>query len=176
MAGEAPPGYSSGGMVTKLEAARIALAAGCRMAIASGKQDHALAALDKGARCSWFVPAAEPMAARKRWIAGSLKPVGTLTIDRGAAAALASGKSLLPAGITDIAGSFERGDAVLVKGPDGTVLARGLIAYGADDARRIAGHKSGDIEQLLGYRGRVEMIHRDDLVVESLAAELEGQK
>jgi glutamate 5-kinase len=175
MAGEAPPGYSSGGMVTKLEAARIALAAGCRMAIASGKRDHPLAALDQGARCTWFVPPAEPMAARKRWIAGSLKPVGTLVVDRGAVTALASGKSLLPAGITEIAGNFERGDAVLVRGPDGTVLGRGLIAYGAEDARRIAGHKSGDIENLLGYRGRVEMIHRDDLVIESLSAELEGQ-
>jgi glutamate 5-kinase len=176
MAGEAPPGYSSGGMVTKLEAARIALAAGCRMAIASGKQDHALASLDQGARCSWFVPAAEPMAARKRWIAGSLKPVGSLTIDRGAIAALAAGKSLLPAGVTEISGNFERGDAVLVKGPDGALLGRGLIAYGSQDASRIAGHKSGDIENLLGYRGRVEMIHRDDLVIETLSAELEGQK
>ena len=174
MAGEAPPGYSSGGMVTKLEAARIALAAGCRMAISNGRGDHPLKALEGGARCSWFVPSAEPMAARKRWIAGSLKPVGTLTIDRGAVAALASGKSLLPAGVTDVSGSFERGDSVLVRGPDHALLGRGLIAYGAEDARRIAGHKSGDIERLLGYRGRVEMIHRDDLVIEGLATELDA--
>ena len=172
MAGEAPPGYSSGGMVTKLEAARIALAAGCRMAIANGRAAHPLAALDRGARCSWFVPSAEPMAARKRWIAASLNPVGALTIDRGAVAALASGKSLLPAGVTEVSGAFERGDAVLVRGPDQALLGRGLIAYGAEDARRIAGHKSGDIERLLGYRGRVEMIHRDDLVIEGLSAEL----
>jgi len=173
MAGEAPPGYSSGGMVTKLEAARIALAAGCRMAIANGRAPHALAGLDGGARATWFVPSAEPRTARKRWIAGALKPVGTLTVDRGAMAALASGKSLLPAGVTDVAGAFERGDAVLVRGPDQQLLGRGLIAYGAEDARRIAGHKSGDIERLLGYRGRVEMIHRDDLVIEGLSAELD---
>lgn len=167
MAGEAPPGYSSGGMVTKLEAGRIALAAGCRMAIANGKRMNPIAALEQDARCTWFLPADEPRTMRKRWIAASVKPVGRLTIDAGAVKALAGGSSLLPAGIRAVEGEFERGDAVLVLGPDGRVVARGLSAYGSDDARRIMGHRSGEIEELLGYRGRDEMIHRDDLVVES---------
>ena len=167
MAGEAPPGYSSGGMVTKLEAARVAVAAGCAMAIAAGTQPHPLSAILKGGRCTWFVPSEQPLTARKRWIAGSLKPVGTLVIDDGAAAALARGKSLLPAGVIAAEGGFERGDAVLIARRDGTVVGRGLSAYASADARRILGHKSREIEALLGYRGRGEMVHRDDLVLES---------
>jgi len=166
MAGAAPPGYSSGGMVTKLAAAKIALAAGCRMAIAHGRADHALSALSRGARCTWFVPAAEPLTARKGWIAGKLDTAGAITLDAGAAGALARGKSLLPAGVIAVDGQFQRGDAVLVRGPDGATLGRGLIAYSAEDARRIMGHKSREIEALLGYRGRDEMIHRDDLVLD----------
>lgn len=166
MAGEAPPGYSSGGMVTKLEAGRIALAAGCRMAIADGKAANPLGRLDAGERCTWFVPPAEPRTQRKRWIAGHVKPVGRLVVDAGARAALSAGKSLLPAGVVRVEGSFERGDAVLVVGPSGEALGRGLVAYAAADASRIAGHKSGEIEALLGYRGRDEMIHRDDLAIE----------
>jgi glutamate 5-kinase len=165
MAGQAPPGYSSGGMVTKLVAAKIALAAGCRMAIALGKQPNPLAALAGGGRATWFVPQSEPKTARKRWIAGSLMPVGVLTVDDGALKALLAGKSLLPAGVSAIEGEFERGDPVVVKSADGRELARGLCAYSAADARRIRGHKSGEIERLLGYRGRDEMIHRDDLVL-----------
>jgi glutamate 5-kinase len=165
MAGEAPPGYSSGGMVTKLAAARIAIGAGCRMAIADGRRHNPLAALADGARCSWFLPAAGPLTARKAWIAGSLKPVGTLTVDDGALAALKAGKSLLPAGIVEIEGSFERGDAVRIIDRAGREVARGLCAYSAADARAIKGHKSREIEGLLGYRGRDEMIHRDDLVL-----------
>jgi len=164
MAGAALNVDSSGGMVTKIAAARIALQAGCRMAIASGKAAHPLARLADGARCTWFVSQAEPQTARKRWIAGSLKPDGTLTVDEGAARALRAGKSLLPAGVTQIEGRFERGDAVVVRDPAGLELARGLTAYSADDARRISGHRSSEIEQILGYRGREEMIHRDDLV------------
>jgi glutamate 5-kinase len=166
MAGEAPPGYSSGGMVTKLAAAKIALAAGCRMAIAQGRADHALAAVESGQRCTWFLPQAEPLTARKGWIAGRLNPSGAITLDAGAVRALAQGRSLLPAGVIAVDGAFERGDTVSVRGPDGTALGRGLVAYSAVDARRIMGHKSREIEALLGYRGRDEMIHRDDLVMD----------
>src|SRR5262249_6271724 len=147
-------------------AARIAIGAGCRMAIADGRGIHALAAIAQGARCSWFLPAATPRTARKKWIAGALKPVGSLTVDEGALRALAAGKSLLPAGVVAVAGSFERGDAVRVLDQAGREVARGLSAYSAADAERIMGHKSREIEALLGYRGRDEMIHRDDLVVE----------
>jgi glutamate 5-kinase len=165
MGGAAPQGYSSGGMVTKLAAARIALAAGCRMVIAEGHGLHPLAAIEQGARCTWFLPAAEPRTARKRWIAGTLNPMGALVVDDGAAAALKRGTSLLPAGVVAVEGSFERGDAIIVRNGDGREVARGLSAYSSADARAIAGHKSGEIEAILGYRGRHEMIHRDDLVV-----------
>jgi glutamate 5-kinase len=165
MAGEAPPGYSSGGMVTKLAAARVALGAGCRMAIADGRRMNPIQAVADGAACSWFLPAANPLTARKKWIAGSLKPEGTLAVDDGALAALKAGKSLLPAGVTRVDGSFERGDAVRVVDGAGREVARGLSAYSAADAARIKGHKSREIEALLGYRGRDEMIHRDDLVL-----------
>jgi glutamate 5-kinase len=165
MAGDSGSSLSSGGMVTKLVAARIALAAGCRMVIAQGATLHPLAAVEAGARATWFIPAAEPRTARKRWIAGTLNPVGALTVDDGAAAALSRGRSLLPAGVVAVDGSFERGDAVVVRGRDGREIARGLSAYSSGDARAIAGHKSGEIAALLGYRGRDEMIHRDDLVV-----------
>lgn len=165
MAGKPRTAAGSGGMVTKLDAARVAMAAGCRLAIANGRGLHPLAALNNGKACTWFVPTAEPRTARKRWIAGSLKPVGRLVIDDGAARALAGGKSLLPAGITAVEGNFERGDPVVVKSANGTELGRGLCAYCAEDARRIAGHKSGEIEEILGYRGREEVIHRDDLAL-----------
>ena len=165
MAGPATIGYSSGGMVTKLHAARIALGAGCRMAIADGRRMNPLAAIAAGLPCSWFMPSAEPLTARKTWIAGSLQPVGTLVVDAGALAALKAGKSLLPAGVTRVEGEFERGDAVRVVNPEGHEVARGLSAYSAADARAIKGHKSREIEALLGYRGRDEMIHRDDLVL-----------
>jgi glutamate 5-kinase len=165
MAGNAPPGSSSGGMVTKLAAARIALAAGCRMAISKGEALHPLAAIDQGGRATWFIPSAEPLTARKRWIAGSVKLSGALVVDEGAASALKRGTSLLPAGVKAVEGSFERGDAVSVRSQDGKELARGLSAYSSGDAAAIAGHKSGEIEAILGYRGRDEMIHRDDLVL-----------
>ncbi len=165
MAGEAPAGYSSGGMVTKIVAAKIALAAGCRMAIALGSGAHPLVALEDGAPCTWFVPKAGPTTARKRWIAGALKPVGALVVDDGARAALAAGKSLLPAGVVAVDGRFQRGDPVVVRDRQGREVARGLSAYSSADALRIRGHKSREIEQILGYRGRDEMIHRDDLVL-----------
>jgi len=166
MAGAVRPGDSSGGMVTKLAAARIALGAGCHMVIADGRVTHPLSGLARaGAPCTWFLAQANPLTARKRWIAGALQPSGTLYVDAGAAGALAAGKSLLPAGVVRVSGAFGRGDAVLVAGPDGREVARGLTAYAAADAARIAGHKSREIEALLGYRGREEMIHRDDLVL-----------
>ncbi len=167
MAGVAASEMSNGGMVTKLMAGRIAMAAGCRMAIADGRPVGALAALIDGtARCSWFLPEASPLSARKKWIKGSLKTAGALTVDDGAVRALSAGKSLLPAGVTTIEGEFKRGDVVDVKDRAGRVLARGLVAYAAEDARRIAGRKSAEIERLLGFRGRDEIVHRDDLVVE----------
>ena len=167
MAGTAASEMSNGGMVTKLMAGRIAMAAGCRMAIADGRAVGALGALIEGkARCSWFLPEASPLSARKKWIKGSLKTAGSLVVDDGAVRALSSGKSLLPAGVTAIDGEFRRGDVVDVKDRKGRVLARGLVAYAAEDARRIAGRRSAEIERLLGFRGRDEMVHRDDLVVE----------
>lgn len=166
MADKAPPGYSSGGMVTKLDAAKIAMAAGCRMVITDGKPMRPLAAIDDGARCTWFLPSAEPRTARKRWIAGAVNTAGAITIDDGAVRALNDGKSLLPAGVTGVDGTFQRGDAILVRGSDGRTLGRGLVAYSAADARLIIGYKSREIEARLGYRGRDEMIHRDDLVLD----------
>lgn len=165
MAGAAPPGYSSGGMVTKLAAARIATGGGCHMVIAQGRDLNPLARIQKGGRCTWFVSQVEPQTARKRWIAGSLKPMGAVAIDAGALKALKAGKSLLPAGVTAVEGRFERGDAVIVRDSHGREVARGLVAYADDDARRIMGYNSKDIEGLLGYRGREELIHRDDLVL-----------
>lgn len=164
MAGDTAGDDGSGGMITKIEAARVALQAGCRLAISDGRDLHPLKRLLDGERATWFLPQGEPHTARKRWIAGSLKPVGTIVVDQGAARALARGKSLLPAGVTEVIGSFERGDPVIVAGADGTEIARGLIAYGSADAQRIRGRQSDEIEGILGYRGREEMIHRDDLV------------
>ncbi|MCO6414948.1 glutamate 5-kinase [Siccirubricoccus sp. KC 17139] len=165
MGGEPPPGYSSGGMRTKLIAARIATGAGCAMAIALGKRDNPLRAMEEGAPCTWFLPAPEGRTARKRWIAGSLAPLGSLTVDEGAARALSRGSSLLPAGVRGVEGQFHRGDPVSVRDATGRELARGLSAYDAEDAGRIAGHRSEEIEAILGWRGRDEIVHRDDLVL-----------
>jgi glutamate 5-kinase len=165
-AGDPGSGMGSGGMVTKLQAARIAMAAGCRMAVAPGQPMHPLRAITTGGRCTWFLPKDEPLTARKQWIAGAVKPQGTLLVDAGARRALAKGGSLLPAGVTAVEGEFQKGDAVLVKDLEGHAVARGLAAYSAEDARRIIGRKSGDFESLLGYRGRDEIIHRDDMVLE----------
>ena len=165
MAGPSNPLSGSGGMVTKLAAAKIAMAAGCHMVIADGTGLNPLAAVIAGARCTWFVPASNPKTQRKQWIAASLKPAGCLVIDAGALSALNNGKSLLPAGVVAVEGDFGRGDPISVRGPEGVEVARGLCAYSAADARRIAGHKSREIEGLLGYRGREEIIHRDDLAM-----------
>ncbi len=165
MGGEPPPGYSSGGMRTKLVAARIATQAGCAMAIALGSIANPIQAVADGARCTWFLPAPEGRSARKRWIAGSLQPLGALSVDAGAARALLAGSSLLPAGVRGVEGAFDRGDPVEVRDLSGLLLGRGLSAYSADDMRRIAGHRSEEIEAVLGWRGRDEAIHRDDLVL-----------
>jgi glutamate 5-kinase len=163
MAGLAGSGLSRGGMRTKLEAGKIATHAGTHMVIASGRVDNPLAAIAHG-RCTWFLTPANPVTARKKWIAGSLEPKGTLHIDAGAVAALKRGKSLLPAGVKKIEGAFSRGDAVVIRGPDGEV-GRGLTAYDAEDAAKIMGKSSSDILLILGFSGRVEMVHRDDLVM-----------
>jgi glutamate 5-kinase len=165
MAGAAPSELSRGGMQTKIEAARIATHAGTHMVIASGRRDHPLRAVAEGARCTWFLTAANPVTARKRWIAGALEPKGSLVIDAGAVAALRGGKSLLPAGVIGVDGGFARGDAVIIRDPAGVEVARGLCAYDVDDARKIKGRSSNDIASILGFRGRTEMVHRDDLVV-----------
>jgi glutamate 5-kinase len=165
MAGKSGSNFGSGGMVTKIEAAKIALVGGAHMAICSGRIERPLARLEDGGPCTWFSSKASPVAARKKWIAGTLEPCGTLIVDDGAVAALCAGKSLLPAGVADITGQFTRGDAVRIVNRQGAEIARGLCAYDCADAARICGHKSREIEQILGYRGRDEMIHRDDLVV-----------
>ena len=165
MAGGSASDVGSGGMTTKIAAARIALDAGCHMCIASGHPLNPLKKVEGGARCTWFIPAATPATARKQWIAGALKPAGVLTIDAGAAGALRRGRSLLPAGVTAVTGSFERGDAVDVAGTDGRIIARGLTAYSSSDVARIMGQRSSAIEGLVGFRGRDEVVHRDDLVL-----------
>ncbi|MFZ1105297.1 MAG: glutamate 5-kinase [Hyphomicrobiaceae bacterium] len=165
MAGSAGSELSRGGMVTKIEAGRIALSSGTNMAIASGKVLHPLRALSGGAPCTWFLAHSDPVTARKRWIAGQLEPRGSVEIDAGAERALLSGKSLLPAGVTRVDGTFERGDAVIIRGADGRELGRGLIAYARADAARIIGRKSGEIAALLGHAGRTELVHRDDMVL-----------
>ncbi|HLH97728.1 MAG TPA: glutamate 5-kinase [Xanthobacteraceae bacterium] len=165
MAGAAGSELSRGGMQTKIEAGKIATRAGTHMVIASGRVPHALDAIERGAACTWFLTAANPVTARKKWISGSLEPKGTLSIDAGAVAALRRGKSLLPAGVLRVDGQFARGDAVIIRGPDGEEIGRGLVAYDADDASRIKGRSSADILLILGYVGRTEMVHRDHLVV-----------
>jgi len=165
VAGDAASELSRGGMRTKIEAAKIATTGGTHMLIASGKIEHPLQAVADGGRCTWFLTPANPVTARKRWIAGSLEPKGTLTIDAGAVNALRVGKSLLPAGVTRVDGQFARGDAVVVRGPDAREIGRGLVAYDAEDAERIKGRSSPDVMAILGISGRSEMIHRDDLVV-----------
>jgi glutamate 5-kinase len=165
MAGSAGSELSRGGMVTKIEAGRIALASGANMAITSGTILHPLRALDCGAACTWFLAPSDPVTARKRWIAGQLEPKGQLVIDAGAERALLSGKSLLPAGVRRAEGTFERGDAVVIRAADGRELGRGLVAYAQADAARIMGKKSGEIATILGFEGRAELIHRDDMVL-----------
>jgi glutamate 5-kinase len=164
IAGESVSGMGRGGMASKIVAAKMATAAGCEVLIAKGGTD-AIHAIRSGARFTRVLANTTPAAARKRWIAGGLNPQGSLMIDDGAVRALSDGKSLLPAGIKGVEGSFGRGDAVVVRDARGREIARGLVAYGAVDAERIAGKRTADIAAILGYRGRDEMIHRDDLAM-----------
>jgi len=165
MAGGAASELSRGGMMTKIEAGKIATSGGATMLIANGTRLHPIRAVREGARCTWFLSPSTPVTARKRWIGGTLEPRGTLTVDDGAATAMRAGKSLLPAGVRRVEGSFNRGDCVVVRAADGGEIARGLVAYDAVDAVQIAGRSTRDIEAVLGYAGRKEIIHRDDLVM-----------
>lgn len=166
MAGAAPEGFSSGGMITKVAAAKIALGGGCHMVLAEGHSLNPVRRLLEGGRRTWFVASANPRTARKRWIAGSLKSAGELIVDEGAVIALGKGSSLLPAGVVKVSGRFGRGDLVTLRDVEGKEIGRGLVAYSHGDAMRIAGHKTGEIEEVLGYRGRDEIIHRDDLALD----------
>jgi len=165
MAGDPVSGLSKGGMKTKLLAAKTAVAGGCAMAIMEGSVFRPLKALADGANRTWFLPEGDPQAARKRWIA-AMKPKGEVRLDAGAALALGGGKSLLPAGVTAVSGIFGRGEPVLILGPDGAALGKGLIRYTAAEARAIAGHKSAEIAAILGYAGRAALVHRDDMVLD----------
>lgn len=160
-------GVSKGGMESKIAAAKIATAAGAAVIIANGHVAHPLRAMGSSARTTLFVPRVSPAQARKRWIAGGLSAEGAIIIDAGAERALRGGKSLLPVGVKKVSGAFQRGDAVVVKSEDGREVGRGLVAYDAEDARRLIGRRTVEIESILGYRGRDEMIHRDDLAMTS---------
>ncbi len=165
MAGDAGTELSKGGMKTKIEAGKIALAAGINMVITTGKVMHPLRAISDGSKVTWFLANSDPVTAKKRWIAGQLEPRGTVHIDAGAEKALISGKSLLPAGVRRVEGTFDRGDAVIIRAADGRELGRGLSAYTRPEAELIIGHKSGDIARLLGYEGTPELVHRDDMAL-----------
>jgi len=171
MGGGSRSGFGRGGMATKLAAAKIATAAGAHLCIAAGHSAHPVRRIEDGERCTWFLRSSTPLAARKQWIAGTIDPPGALTIDAGALQALRGGKSLLPAGVVAISGSFDRGDTVRVITPDGLQVACGLVAYADGDAARILGKRSSEIEAILGFRGRDEMIHRDDLVLPQPSAD-----
>lgn len=165
MAGGSSSAVGTGGMTTKVVAAKIAVGAGCHMCVALGRELHPVQRIAEGARCTWFYPSASPGTMRKQWIAGTLQPAGELFVDDGAVAALRRGKSLLPAGVTRVAGIFQRGDALIVRDTEGKEIARGLVAYSSADAERLRGRKSTEIDALLGFHGRAEIIHRDDLVL-----------
>ena len=165
MAGETRSDIGSGGMATKVQAARIATHAGCSTIIASGAVDHPLQMLSDGGRCTVFRAEGTPATARKQWLAGVLEVRGEFRIDHGAAKALHSGNSLLPVGVVEVLGNFKRGDVVTVVGPNGIELGRGLTEYSDADASLLKGCQSEQIEEKLGYRGRSVMIHRDELVL-----------
>ncbi len=165
MAGAAASEFSRGGMRTKLDAGKIATTAGTAMIITSGARQNPLTAIERGERFTLFQPSRSPVKGYKSWIAGQLEPAGRLTVDAGAVRALLQGKSLLPAGVKLVSGNFSRGDTVAVLSPDGLEVARGLVAYDAADAVRIAGLKTAEIDAVLGYQARSAMVHRDDLVM-----------
>ncbi len=164
MAGDPISAMSKGGMKTKLLAAKTAVAGGCAMAIMEGSVLRPLTALAMGANRTWFVAKGDPQAARKRWI-NAMKPRGELVLDAGAVHAMTAGKSLLPAGVTQVSGTFGRGDPVAILSPEGVILGKGLVRYTAAEAKQIAGHRSSEIEAILGYPGRAALVHRDDMVI-----------
>lgn len=165
LAGTSATEFGSGGMITKLLAARICMQAGCATVIASGRRSYPVQAIEEGAPCTWFLPARTPRQARKQWIAGTLVPRGSVTIDDGAEQALRAGSSLLPVGIIEVSGDFQTGDAVIVRSRTGRDLGRGLVAYSSEEARRIRGRRSEELAGVLGYSGRDELIHRDNLAI-----------
>ncbi|MDX1739135.1 MAG: glutamate 5-kinase, partial [Alphaproteobacteria bacterium] len=165
MAGDAPVGISTGGMVTKLLAAKIAVQGGCAMVISRGDRLNPVAHILEGGICSWFLSDVKPRAARKRWIAGSLAPQGSVTVDSGAVNALLAGKSLLPAGVVSVAGQFERGDPIRVIDVSGKHLATGLTAFSNEDTALILGKHSSEVKEILGIDRKLEVIHRDDLAI-----------
>ncbi|MGD9783464.1 MAG: glutamate 5-kinase [Hyphomicrobiaceae bacterium] len=165
MAGDAGTELSKGGMKTKIEAGKIARAAGCDMIIASGKVMNPLAAIGSGCAATWFLAPSDPVTAKQRWISGQLEPKGLVVVDDGAQKALTAGKSLLPAGVRSVSGSFDRGDVVIIRSENGHELGRGLIAYSRADADRIVGKRSREIADILGFAGRDELIHRDDMAL-----------
>lgn len=166
IAGDALAGVSTGGMKSKIEAARIATESGVHMMIAKGADDHALRNVCEGAaRATIFMASGQPRSARQKWILAHVKPKGTITLDEGACKALLSGKSLLPAGVRQVDGVFERGDAVKICDFKGSALGIGICAYDGESTRLIAGRKSAEISQILGYSRGDELVHRDDLVL-----------
>ena len=165
MAGGARSASSNGGMITKLQAARIATSSGCTMAITLGAPLHPIKALRDGARATWFSASETPANARKRWLSGMLHPAGAVLVDAGAVVALRAGKSLLPAGAKAIVGAFERGDLVEILDEEGARIAKGLIAYANDDAQKILGRKSSEIAEIVGFQGRAALVHADDIVL-----------
>lgn len=171
MADGAGSSVGTGGMATKLMAARLCMEAGCDMSIALGSELHPLTRMEKTGEGTWFLADKTPISARKAWIGGSIKPRGTFILDAGAVKALDKGKSLLPAGIKSVKGTFERGDAVVLEDENGLFLGKGLTAYNARDAKAIAGKHSNEIESILGYHGPDEIIHRDDLFTEKRGSE-----
>ena len=167
MAGPSRSDIGSGGMRTKIEAAKIATAAGCSVIIASGGSGRILSELDDPSiRCTWFAAQQSPVAARKRWIGSNLRLDGSLVLDTGAHQALLGGKSLLPAGVIRAIGHFDRGDAVTLISESGEKVGAGICAYSSADIDRIKGHKTSEIVSILGYVGREEVVHRKDLVLQ----------
>ncbi len=165
MAGDAGTELSKGGMKTKIEAAKIARAAGCDMVIASGKVMHPLQAISEGCAATWFIAPSDPVTAKQRWISGQLEPKGVVVVDHGAEKAILAGKSLLPAGVKSVMGTFDRGDVVIIRNETGHEVGRGLVAYAKTDAERIIGKRSAVITEILGFEGRAELIHRDDMAL-----------
>ncbi|MCH2547713.1 MAG: glutamate 5-kinase [Alphaproteobacteria bacterium] len=166
MASNSSSTHGTGGMITKLQAVKIAHGAGCHTWIGAGRPLHPIKQLQSQGGGTWFTATATPKSARKRWISGTVKPTGSIIIDTGAQRALTQGNSLLAAGICGIDGQFDRGETVYIRTADGTAIGKGLIAYNSHETRLIMGKKSDVFESLLGYKGKNTLIHRDDMVLD----------